>query len=119
MVPQIINHYGSGIKGLVLGPLSKQMGRFNPRSPSRERASLMMGIQELSFLLSEVFGFIKFYDATTVETDPANFYMEREWRCLTNINFSLSDVSRIILPTSLVERFRADFAEYKGDVLKV
>src|SRR3990172_8138182 len=75
MVPQIIAQYGSEIKGLALGPLSKQMGRFNPRSPTREQASLMKGIQELSFLLSEVFGFIKFYDAATVETDPANFYI--------------------------------------------
>lgn len=119
LVPQIIKRYGSGLARLALGPLSGQQGQINPQSPTPEQAALLKGVEELTFLLSEVFGFIKFFDAATAETDPTNYYMEREWRCLTNVSFSLSELKRVVLPASLAERFRADFAEYQGEVLTV
>lgn len=66
------------------------------------------------FLDFYIFSFIKSFDATTVDEDPANFYMEREWRILGNVNFASSNVSRIILPQAYADRIRQDLPEYEG-----
>jgi hypothetical protein len=50
------------------------------------------------------------------ETDPNNFYYEREWRALNNINFSLSDIKVICLPKSYIKRFKEDFSDYNGEI---
>jgi hypothetical protein len=66
----------------------------------------------------ELFGFVKFYDASTADEDPTNYYMEREWRCLTNIRFSVADLRRIIVPQVFVERLRGDFPQYAGEIMQ-
>lgn len=68
------------------------------------------------FLNVYVFSFLKMFDDTTTDEDPENFYMEREWRVLGDINFELQDVYRVFLPRSYAERFREDLPEYAGQV---
>jgi hypothetical protein len=63
-----------------------------------------------------VFGFMKFFDPETTDTDPANYYMEREWRLPGVLSFELQDVSRIILPSSYAPRLRKEFPEYYGQL---
>ena len=64
------------------------------------------------FLAFHVYSFMKFFDESMPDDHPDNFYMEREWRVLGNVGFSLEDVSRIILPEEYAKRFRADIPEF-------
>jgi len=66
------------------------------------------------FLAFHLFSFVKFYDDNLPESDPKNYYMEREWRIIGNLNFALDDVHRIFLPKSYAKRFRKDMPEYEG-----
>lgn len=69
-----------------------------------------------SFLNIYVFSHVKYFDDTTADEDPANVYMEREWRVLGNINFSLSAVRRVFLPEEFADRFRTDLPDYTGQL---
>ncbi len=69
-----------------------------------------------SFLNVYVFSFLKYFDDTTTDEDPENFYMEREWRVLGDINFELEDVYRVILPRSYARRLREDLPDYTGQI---
>jgi len=62
------------------------------------------------------FAQLKFFDPTKDEDHDENFYMEREWRVLGTVAFTLEDVARVILPPSFAKRFRADVTEYWGQV---
>lgn len=69
-----------------------------------------------AFLDFGVFGFLKFFDAARPDDDPRNYYLEREWRVIGNVDFQLSDVRRVILPEGYAERFRRDVPEYYGQI---
>lgn len=68
------------------------------------------------FLSYEIFSYIKFFDEAKTDQDPTNFYMEREWRVLGKVQFSLEDVSRVILPEKFAKRFRSDVPDYYRQV---
>lgn len=59
---------------------------------------------------------LKGFNSSLPEDDPDNYYMEREWRMLHNLNFSLSDINRVILPFDYCERFKLDVPKYKGEI---
>jgi hypothetical protein len=42
--------------------------------------------------------------------------MEREWRVLEDVRFSLADVERVILPREYSGRLRADLPGYSGQL---
>jgi len=63
-----------------------------------------------------IFGFMKFFDPATTDTDPANYYMEREWRLPGMVTFELQDVSTIILPSIYASRLRQQLPEYYGQL---
>jgi hypothetical protein len=42
--------------------------------------------------------------------------MEREWRILGRLEFSLGDVSRVIFPQEFASRFREELPDYIGQV---
>ena len=53
---------------------------------------------------------------TLPEDDPDNYYMEREWRCIHNIKFDLSDIKKIYLKSERYkEKFVEHFPAYKGE----
>jgi hypothetical protein len=68
------------------------------------------------FLDMLVFAFIKYFDDSTSDEDEANVYMEREWRVLADVNFTLADVHRVFMPERYAERFRADLPNYTGQL---
>src|ERR1035438_5309632 len=47
------------------------------------------------FLAFNLFAYLKFFDESKVDDDPDNYYMEREWRVLGNVQFTLEDVARV------------------------
>lgn len=78
--------------------------------------SHQMIFSETSFILTSL-AYIKKFDVTLEENDPNNYYMEREWRSLKNIEFTLNDVDKIYLPDEIYkERFTNDFPEYSGNI---
>jgi len=83
-----------------------------------ERVERLRGTNDLLLTSIElhVWSFLKFFDSSKAEDDPDNYYMEREWRTLTNIKFRIEDVERIILPREYGRRFRAAFPSYGGQV---
>lgn len=67
-----------------------------------------------SFLQFHLFSHLKLFDGAKLEEDPDNFYMEREWRAIEAVEFTVGDVHRIIIPSTFAHRLRADVPEYVG-----
>lgn len=76
----------------------------------------LVGVQHL--LDFNVLGFLKFFDPSKPDDNAENFYMEREWRLLGNLQFSLSDLSRVTLPDSYEEDLRRQVPQYDGQVTR-
>jgi hypothetical protein len=70
-----------------------------------------------SFYTNEFWSFIKFFDTTKHESHTENYYMEREWRILGRLDFSIEDVHRIILPKSYASMIRHDVPDYCGQII--
>jgi hypothetical protein len=68
------------------------------------------------FLDILVLPFIKYFDDSASDEHKANVYMEREWRVIGDVKFTLSDVHRVFMPERYAERFRADLPNYKGQL---
>lgn len=68
------------------------------------------------FLYYHVFGHIKCFDSTLQENHLKNYYMEREWRMMMDLDFELADVWRVVLPRRLVSDFRKDVPTYEGQI---
>ena len=68
------------------------------------------------FLEFQVFSFIKCFDPGLDDSHHENFYMEREWRVVGNVEFNLADISRVLLPEEFGHRLSTDIPEYAGQV---
>jgi hypothetical protein len=66
--------------------------------------------------LTLVFSHLKFFDGSTADEDPANYYMEREWRVVGGLTFELADVYRVLLPPEFAPSLRHDVPGYEGQV---
>jgi hypothetical protein len=96
----------------------------SPEAPPEQSEKLYQWLKDLwpkmynlnSFLSIYIFSHVKYFDDATADEDPANVYMEREWRVLGDVNFSLSDVRRVFLPEEFAERFRTDLPGYSGQL---
>jgi hypothetical protein len=74
-------------------------------------------LQELtSFLTFHFFSYLKFFDPAKDDEDNENYYMEREWRVVGNVQFRLQDVVRVLLPQRFGARLRNDVPGYTGQV---
>ncbi len=65
------------------------------------------------------FSFIKVYDSAKSDEDPENYYFEREWRGLERIEFTIEDISRIILPAKFIRKFFEIFPNYNAHITTV
>jgi hypothetical protein len=68
------------------------------------------------FLTVRFFSYLKFFDPAKDDEDDENFYMEREWRVVGNVQFQLQDVVRVLLPQQFGARLRDDIPGYAGQV---
>lgn len=64
-------------------------------------------------------GYVKFFDSTLSETDPNNYYMEREWRVVGKVRFKSTDVAGLIVPETFAERARQECPEVADRVITV
>jgi len=73
-------------------------------------------IEVMEFIQLHVLSYMKMFDDSKSEAHPDNYYMEREWRTIGNVNFKLDDVRRVILPELFAQRLRSDLPSYYGQV---
>lgn len=72
--------------------------------------------QLMLFMYGHVFSYFKFFDSGEAEDGRRNFYMEREWRVLGNVEFQLADVERLLIPRAYRERLRDACPEFQGQL---
>jgi hypothetical protein len=69
-----------------------------------------------SMIRSHFLSFCVPFDSAKDDTDQENYYMEREWRVIGDVRFSLDDVYRVILPRPYAQRLRDDVSDYVGQI---
>lgn len=75
-------------------------------------------IQDLeSFFNFHVFSFFKFFDHSKADDDLDNYYFEREWRIIGNLNFKSSDIKTIFLPSKFGSLFRKEIPDFNGQLI--
>jgi Putative abortive phage resistance protein AbiGi, antitoxin len=72
-----------------------------------------------SFISLQVMAFVKFFDSSLAADHPDNYYMEREWRTLGDLQFALTDVVRVIVPKPYKARLMRDLPLLDAAVLTV
>jgi len=65
-----------------------------------------------TFLAYNVFAYVKFFDHFLPDDDPGNYYFEREWRVLGNLEFTDANVKRVFVPREFEKRFQKDCPHY-------
>ncbi len=121
-VPRATFGYGAGDFGFVQRLFNAEAHLSLSSGPGGAVASSSEVVRDpvrdlwWASLTLHVFGFMKFFDPETTDTDPANYYMEREWRLPGMVTFDLQDVTTIILPSSYASRLRRQVPEYYGQL---
>jgi len=67
-------------------------------------------------LALRVLAFVKPYESTLDDADPSYYYSEREWRKLGNLIFEPSEVLRVVVNQSFLERAREELPEFRDRV---
>jgi len=87
-------------------------------SPSRPHTSREESVIKFHmFLQKRILCSLKFWKASTNDSDAENFYLEREWRLYGGVNFALDDIQRIVLPGVFSRSLRADLPQYNNEVV--
>jgi hypothetical protein len=71
-----------------------------------------------SILLREFLGFIKPFNSELPDDHPDNFYMEREWRLLGNMPFTLEQVTGLTVAAGYKERAEKEFQLLEGRIFE-
>lgn len=115
LLADIENKYRSFVR-LVLDEFegeNETRSRLFTASPESQRDAII----EISHCLEkDFFSYIKAFDINLPEDDPQNYYMEREWRVTTNIEFELSDLSGVFVAPGFESRLQSDFPDFDGTV---
>jgi len=69
------------------------------------------------FLSFHIFSYLKFFDHGLNDEHEDNFYFEREWRTIGNIQFCLEDIRTVFLPEKYRKQFRKDLPDYYSQVI--
>jgi hypothetical protein len=84
---------------------------------ARELAEAGNSLAQLAAYIDEyVFSYCVPFNSALDESDERHFYMEREWRVLGDVPFSVADVERVVLPRDFADRLRSDLPHYNGQV---
>lgn len=64
-------------------------------------------------------GYVKVFNMDLSEEDEKNYYMEREWRSLNNISFTMDDIESVYFPENemLSEMFIESFPQLKDKMI--
>lgn len=95
--------------------LFRQLIKQNRQKPGfAEARNRLMDLHH--FLDFRLLSYVKFFDHTLPDDHPNNFYMEREWRVVGNVQFSVPEVVRVLIPSQYGPRLRQDIPEFTGQV---
>jgi hypothetical protein len=67
----------------------------------------------------DLLAFVKFFDPTLPEDHIDNYYMEREWRTVRNIQFRLSDVAGVYVAPGYTTRLVTMFTDLAGKIAEL
>jgi hypothetical protein len=67
-------------------------------------------------MLQQVLAYIVFFDSALPDDTKDNYYMEREWRVVGGFEFSIEDVSGIVMPQEYSRAFRNRVPAYCGQL---
>ena len=59
----------------------------------------------------EIFGYIKFFNHSLPDDHPKNYYFEREWRIIGNLEFNFENIISIYLPDIYLDKFKIDYPD--------
>jgi len=68
------------------------------------------------FINFHILSYTKFFNHDLPDDHNDNYYFEREWRIIGNLNFELDDISRVIIPKSFAKSFKIDQPNYYGQI---
>ncbi len=88
---------------------------YNPNPGVSEVSKRITELQK--FFDFHIFSFFKFFDHRKIDDDPDNFYFEREWRIVGNLQFTAEDVKTVFFPSFYASVFRDKFPQYAGQVI--
>ncbi len=95
----------------------RNLERDNTRNIGRDAIWYSQQIQKLEWFLNfHIFSYIIFFNHTLPENDKYNYYFEREWRVVGNVQFEMKDVRRVLIPEKYARKFRKDCPQYYGQV---
>jgi len=69
-----------------------------------------------NFLDFNVFSYVKFFDHALSDSDPKNYYFEREWRILGNLRFNENDVKRVYVQKGFDDDFKKNYPQYSDRI---
>ncbi|RLL46912.1 hypothetical protein D8M04_06865 [Oceanobacillus piezotolerans] len=79
--------------------------------------AMLHAIEDLdSFFKRHFFAYLKPFDASRKDADEDNYYMEREWRIVGELKFTLEDVTRILVPEKYGKKIREVLPAYFGQI---
>jgi hypothetical protein len=82
---------------------------------SPEAAALAMK----SMVFKDFLAFLKPFNSELDSLDPNNFYMEREWRRLGNVEIKAEQVTKIVVAKGYKERVASDFPKYSKLIVEI
>lgn len=88
-----------------------------PRDAVRDAICYDQHLSELQrFLDFHIFSYLKFFNHSYPDSHKENYYFEREWRVVGNVQFKIEDVKRVFIPGKCAKQFRQDCPQYYGQL---
>lgn len=95
----------------------KHIPRDTSRETVRDAIWYDQRLSELQrFLDFHIFSYLKFFNHSYPDNHPDNYYFEREWRVVGNIQFNINDVKRVFIPEKYAKQFRQDCPQFYGQL---
>jgi len=66
-----------------------------------------------------ILAYVKFFDPTVAPTDPANYYMEREWRSHSGVDFDQNDVTAVYVAPGWLATAEGAFPALVGRITEL
>lgn len=112
-------HFNSEVDKLM-NFIDREVDEFRSKPPSPENNARIRKLRDAkNFLQFQILGFLRFFDVPAGDEDPNNLYMEREWRVIGDLAFSIEHVERVILPKSFSGKVQEDLPAFVGQVLPI
>ncbi|MCZ6719097.1 MAG: abortive infection system antitoxin AbiGi family protein [Gammaproteobacteria bacterium] len=98
--------------------LGKHLDELRDTLPEDRSRRMMDPVENLYHLIGlEIIAYVKPFELMLPDDHERQYYLEREWRLLGSFKFELDEVTRVFLPEAYADAFRADFPNYKNQMI--